>query len=78
MWRDQVSVEIRHGARQNGTELGKGFLELNDAELEAVIGGKEVLKALAPNDNFTRDTLSLTAHTDEKSRPKTKVWQGSE
>lgn len=41
MSRDQVSTELLELARQNGIDLDKESLELNDEELEAVSGGKQ-------------------------------------
>ncbi len=40
MLRDQIPAKLLELARQHGIDLDKGVLELNDADLEAVLGGK--------------------------------------
>lgn len=38
---DQIPAELLALARQHGIDLDKGHFELSDAELEAVLGGKD-------------------------------------
>lgn len=41
MLRAQIPAKLLQSALQHGIDLDKGVLELSDADLEAVIGGKQ-------------------------------------